>query len=241
MSIAAIQWAWARQGCSPGAKLLLLALADHCNGTTNGCECWPSLDRLMDLTGLSRSSVCKYTNELERLGHIRRNRSSGRTSTVYNLMVQQSATRTVEDVQQSATRTPTVRHTDSNSPPHGLEAVIEPGKNQKTERGAKQNESPRASRLSLSALPHDWMTWASTERPELLGRLPMIWEHFRDYWLSQPNGSGMKADWFATWRNWIRRERERGTDYDPKTIAPVTDARADFGADTPIEDLPWMH
>ncbi|MBF0892506.1 hypothetical protein HKD28_13970 [Gluconobacter sp. LMG 1744] len=31
-------------------------------------------------------------------------------------------------------------------------------------------------------------------------------EVFRDYWLGVPGTKGCKADWDATWRNWVRRE-----------------------------------
>lgn len=31
---------------------------------------------------------------------------------------------------------------------------------------------------------------------------------FRDYWASQPGQKGVKADWQATWRNWVRRAAE---------------------------------
>lgn len=31
---------------------------------------------------------------------------------------------------------------------------------------------------------------------------------FRDYWISQPGQKGVKADWNATWRNWIRKAVE---------------------------------
>lgn len=31
---------------------------------------------------------------------------------------------------------------------------------------------------------------------------------FRDYWIALPSAKGLKADWPATWRNWIRRITE---------------------------------
>jgi len=34
-------------------------------------------------------------------------------------------------------------------------------------------------------------------------------EQFRDYWLAKSGADACKADWEATWRNWVRRERER--------------------------------
>ena len=35
-------------------------------------------------------------------------------------------------------------------------------------------------------------------------------EKFRDYWIAQPGQKGVKTNWDATWRNWIRRAAERG-------------------------------
>jgi hypothetical protein len=34
-------------------------------------------------------------------------------------------------------------------------------------------------------------------------------EAFCDYWRAQPGQRGVKLDWPATWRNWMRREQER--------------------------------
>lgn len=33
-------------------------------------------------------------------------------------------------------------------------------------------------------------------------------EKFRDYWAAQPGQKGVKTDWPATWRNWVRRVAE---------------------------------
>jgi hypothetical protein len=30
---------------------------------------------------------------------------------------------------------------------------------------------------------------------------------FKDHWAAQAGRAGVKADWFATWRNWVRKER----------------------------------
>jgi hypothetical protein len=29
---------------------------------------------------------------------------------------------------------------------------------------------------------------------------------FRDHWWGKAGKEGRKADWFATWRNWVRKE-----------------------------------
>lgn len=33
-------------------------------------------------------------------------------------------------------------------------------------------------------------------------------DKFRDYWAAQPGQKGVKTDWPATWRNWVRRAVE---------------------------------
>lgn len=33
---------------------------------------------------------------------------------------------------------------------------------------------------------------------------------FRDYWLAKPGAGGVKLDWPATWRNWVRRAADDG-------------------------------
>jgi hypothetical protein len=30
-------------------------------------------------------------------------------------------------------------------------------------------------------------------------------DRFRDYWRGMPGQKGVKADWDATWRNWVRK------------------------------------
>ena len=44
-----------------------------------------------------------------------------------------------------------------------------------------------------------------------------IGEVFRDYWVAQAGAKGRKADWPATWRNWVRREAERNPPRRPQT------------------------
>lgn len=33
-------------------------------------------------------------------------------------------------------------------------------------------------------------------------------DRFRDYWAAQPGQKGVKTDWLATWRNWVRKAAE---------------------------------
>ncbi|WIE60750.1 hypothetical protein DEI97_013470 [Curtobacterium sp. MCLR17_032] len=34
---------------------------------------------------------------------------------------------------------------------------------------------------------------------------------FVDYWIAQPGQKGVKTDWDATWRNWMRRVAKEST------------------------------
>lgn len=51
-------------------------------------------------------------------------------------------------------------------------------------------------------LPSEWEGWARLEGHH---DPPGEAERFRDYWHGVPGQRGRKADWFATWRNWIRK------------------------------------
>lgn len=72
--------------------------------------------------------------------------------------------------------------------------------------GAPSPKSPRGTSLPAEwVLPDDWKTWAEGERPDL--DIDVVACTFRDYWIAKPGKDGRKADWLATWRNWIRNQR----------------------------------
>lgn len=69
-------------------------------------------------------------------------------------------------------------------------------------------KSPRGSALRADwQLPEDWKTWAEQQRPDL--DVVAVADEFRDFWVAKPGKDGRKADWQATWRNWIRNQRAR--------------------------------
>jgi uncharacterized protein YdaU (DUF1376 family) len=64
-------------------------------------------------------------------------------------------------------------------------------------------KSQRGSRLANDfMIPADWILFCEQERPEL--ETAKTFNQFKDYWISQPGQKGVKLDWFATWRNWVR-------------------------------------
>jgi uncharacterized protein YdaU (DUF1376 family) len=63
----------------------------------------------------------------------------------------------------------------------------------------------RGSRLSLTALPDNWKAFCEHKRKDLVPA--ETFDRFRDYWIAIPGKDGEKLDWFATWRNWVRKEK----------------------------------
>ena len=71
----------------------------------------------------------------------------------------------------------------------------------------KKTRKPKGSRLDTdSVLMPSWETFCKTERPDLVPGI--VFSRFKDYWISQPGQRGVKLDWFATWRNWCRNEKQ---------------------------------
>lgn len=74
----------------------------------------------------------------------------------------------------------------------------------------KRVEAPQ--RSQGSRLPPGWFpseslkAWAEKERPDLDAM--RVIASFRDYWIAIPGGRGLKLDWEATFRNWVRKERQ---------------------------------
>ena len=102
------------------------------------------------------------------------------------------------------------------------ETVAEPLLNQKQKQKQEQKQEQAPSDASPSAtpasdasrgsrlpsdwvLPEDWQAWAESERPDLDAEAVAC--RFRDFWAAKPGKDGRKADWLATWRNWVRNER----------------------------------
>ena len=77
-----------------------------------------------------------------------------------------------------------------------------------TDSDKKQNKRKLGSRLAQDfILPDDWEYWANKQRPELNAKL--VADQFKDYWIAQPGQKGVKLDWEATWRNWVRNTTQK--------------------------------
>lgn len=75
------------------------------------------------------------------------------------------------------------------------------------EGGERAKRSPSGSRIPPNFPTEDEVAWCKAERPDL--DATALTAKFRDYWLGVPGTKGRKADWPATWRNFVRSEWNR--------------------------------
>jgi hypothetical protein len=78
-----------------------------------------------------------------------------------------------------------------------------PERETETETETKKEKKTLGKRLASDfSFPKEWEEFCLTERPELS---PVkTFDQFKDYWIAQAGQKGVKLDWFATWRNWVR-------------------------------------
>ena len=101
--------------------------------------------------------------------------------------------------------------TPCNAMQHQKKPRGEESREEKRREEEKAEEAPSAKSPAGSALPKNWIlpaqwaAWAQGERPDLDPN--RVADEFRDYWIAKPGKEGRKADWEATWRNWVRNQR----------------------------------
>lgn len=65
------------------------------------------------------------------------------------------------------------------------------------------DKNKRGSRLAQDfVLSKDWIEFCVSQRPDL--HPAQTFDQFKDYWTAQAGQKGVKLDWDATWRNWVR-------------------------------------
>jgi len=84
--------------------------------------------------------------------------------------------------------------------------LLETERETETETKREGKKTQRGTRLPTDfVLSDEWVSFCRQHRPELDPR--ETFEGFRDYWIAQPGQKGVKTDWTATWRNWVRRQQ----------------------------------
>ena len=110
--------------------------------------------------------------------------------------------------------------TPSNATQHQETPRVEKRREEEKTEEAPSAKSPRGTALPEAwTLPDDWKTWAEGARPDV--DVLTVADSFRDYWVAKPGKDGRKADWLATWRNWVRNQRSGGNSARPQSAAAV--------------------
>ncbi|WP_073010464.1 helix-turn-helix domain-containing protein [Roseibium suaedae] len=221
MSLDATLWAWKVRGLPAKQKLILLSIADR---ASEDHTCWPSIRRLCDDCGMSRSTVIRAIAALcERglLSKADRFDNGKQISSIYHLVGvkdrhSEDASASKEgchpDTGEGVTVTPGGCHPDTRgvSPRH-TEPLIEPLNEPKKRKPAVSQKGTR--------LSPDWVPSSKNiDDAQAKGMTPDEVRHeaeqFRDYWISKPGAGGCKLDWDATWRNWcgnaVKRRQASG-------------------------------
>lgn len=117
----------------------------------------------------------------------------------YAKRIEDSCQKVPAAVPESASGTPLA---ELGSAPSPCLSVSLPSPSPKAER------SPTGSRLPADWKPDAELTlWTARNVPSV--NVGIEAEKFRDYWHGKAGKDGRKADWPATWRNWVRRAAER--------------------------------
>lgn len=219
MSIEALSWAFNLDLPSSGAKLTLLALANY---ASEDGEAFPSQKAMSQKTCLCERAIRTHLVTLEELGiitRVARTRANGSfTTDLFKLNVGAKPSGKICQRQNLPAAENDISQRQILPNPAAESAAPESSLNTTTTKGNTKNSDAPATRL-----PADWMPseidvqFCKTNRPDLK---PMdVADSFRDYWIAVPGAKGKKADWPATWRNWIRNQRQ-----------------ADMGRRTPAKD-----
>lgn len=181
--------------------LLLLALADWAN---DDGVCWPSISKLADKTNKSERTLQRAIQELVKDGHLTRQENPGKGVLYIVHPRQECHPRQIVTPVTHVTTPPSPVSPNTSYTHH---TVVLAKANPTV---AKMPKQPKGTRL-----PDDWqpgnLSGSIVQDLQVMG---FEWENrelekFRDYWKAQTGSKAVKADWNATWRNWIRSAIER--------------------------------
>lgn len=206
----ALRWAKKAACPSPTAKLLLLLLADYAGPRDDDDKthdsinhsCFVSTSRLAEDAGISPRAVTnalKILSEAGLIARIARFRDNGSQRSSLTTLHMFGPQRGGERDDRGGVNETTPLGVNETTP---LEPSLEPPREPK-------KASPSSARTRVDdgfVLSDELKAWREAEAPNT------VWDdhlEFLDYWRGAPGVKGKKADWAATWRNWMRRANER--------------------------------
>lgn len=205
-----MSWVWDHSRSRKAERLVLLAIADC--ASDDGANAYPSMAELVRKTGLSQRGVQGCIAKLAELGELRVHRNAGPGGcNRYRVVMTPAGTAPPQELHPPAgTAGPPPQ--ELRDPPAGtapgtvLEPSVEPSVVQRRG-GDKRPDDSRGTRLPEDFRVDDAMkAWFAEHCEGVDG--PGETAKFRDYWRAQPGQRGRRADWPATWRNWMRKAAE---------------------------------
>lgn len=194
---------WRNYSRGGSEKLAMLALADWCN--EHGRSLHPSVSGVARKINVSESQARRILHGLIDEGYLEvvGNHNGGPPGQTrqYRLNIDLLKTPSV-DATPSMDATPS---TDARDDSHGCALPLAP---MTPDSPLSTNIHQRGCRL--------WHTWELDQshidaalgiREIDLDELKRVADEFKDYWVSVPGSKGVKLDWMATWRNWVRRAK----------------------------------
>jgi DNA-binding transcriptional ArsR family regulator len=164
---------------------------------------------------MGQRTVQQHISDLERAGMLVRRFRKGR-STLYQLHPDKFFTPSEPAVPQIPPST--CAASDTLPPQHSHHAPADPAPINVIDPSTNRQVVRSTPLPGNGALPPLWAEWALQQQPTwTITDVQLVAEKFRDHWAALPGPRGMKADWFAAWRNWCRNEQRfrhrRAADY----------------------------
>lgn len=170
-------------------------------------------EEIAERSGLNPSVISSATTDLENFGWVQKSGRGGRSmKTTYLITIPETVAES-ETVTHHVTVADSVTVTKSETVTEPVSKTVADSATRlyRTEFTERETHAPKGSRLPHGwTLPNDYCEWAVTNLGWSASQANEVAECFSDYWHSATGKNATKADWFATWRNWCRREKPAG-------------------------------
>lgn len=123
-------------------------------------------------------------------------------------------------------------NTQGNTRPTHAQHTANTNKKEDKNLRSKEKEERKkvvGARFALQDPPVEWIAYCEMQRPELNAR--EVFAGFRDYWIAKAGKDGVKLDWLATWRNWIRNQKSPSDASGKRKIIKFADQNYTEGTD----------
>lgn len=207
MSIRTMSRVWESSQHAGSNLLMLLAIADF---SDDDGMAFPAVEKLARKCRMSKRNAQDRLRELSESGELTILKNQGpppKYPNLFRVNLETLGVKPSAPVQSASPVQLSVKRGAAHCMAGVKSTAPKPSVNrQEPERGAAR--SPKGSRLPLDwSLPDEYREWSATKLGWSADQAEEIAERFSDYWHAVTGSNATKADWFATWRNWCRREK----------------------------------